>query len=621
MAQPAEPEVTVYYVATKGFPTKKNILDLEILGGTFKISREDGMKDLEQRFLDSKRCPIPGGTISSIFKPLHSLDVEPVHLQEALERSTRLTDFAKPLPLRRSVRDAETLQVQDDTTEVSFTVILFVIPPDKPNVRPATPQEDAEELDIVAELDRDTQRFIKLIRDGPTPSASAKSINYHSIQATDGQALVDGRFSGKKYIPTTGLPIELMHPTFSRFLHNAAKSDPPEDIVRMTAELMRTCSQIQVRESPRDKQSSEVLGKILHFPLEKVNSGDGSTPDFSILEPSFESISALPGCGEIKPELGHGGDPTVQGGFSYARFICQEKHEPLLNISCCPTYMVALAGPWLCVVGAVTTSRTIVQRLTPYEWLAVSRAMDDAQVLRVARILYALRVAIHEDLRNYYKDLKPPTVLEGHVHPRHCPFISSFELVEDEQQARPVEFDYVKPLERGHTCAAFLVRRRDVNELAVVKFVRRYGADAHRLMADEGLAPALIHYGPLGDPHAPDLHIVVMEHVVGRTLYDLYGDGDLPGGVKSAIQDALKKLNHGGFIFPDLRRPNVMVTTGGDDGNVEGYLRFVDFDWVCQKDEGMRYPCHLSEELRRCSGAKDYDVITLQHQERMFREL
>ena len=64
--------------------------------------------------------------------------------------------------------------------------------------------------------------------------------------------------------------------------------------------------------------------------------------------------------------------------------------ESLLDVSCRSTYMVALAGPWLCVLGAVTTSRAIVQRLTPYGWLTVSRVMDDAQVLRVARILCAL---------------------------------------------------------------------------------------------------------------------------------------------------------------------------------------------------------------------------------------
>ena len=70
-----------------------------------------------------------------------------------------------------------------------------------------------------------------------------------------------------------------------------------------------------------------------------------------------------------------------------------------------------------------------------------------------------------------------------------------------------------------------------------------------------------------------------------QTLYDLYGDRKLADGVKSAIQDALKELNDGGFIFADLRRPNIMVVTGGDDGEVEG---FIDFDWACQKDKGMR---------------------------------
>ncbi|KAL0056880.1 hypothetical protein AAF712_016504 [Marasmius tenuissimus] len=215
---------------------------------------------------------------------------------------------------------------------------------------------------------------------------------------------------------------------------------------------------------------------------------------------------------------------------------------------------------------------------------------------------------------------------EEHVHPRFCPWISSFELFED-KETRTVEFDYVKLLERGNTCAIFLVRRKDEGRKpAVVKFVRRYNADAHRFMADQGLAPALIHYGELGGGYATDLRIVVMDHVVGRTLHEIHGEGgDLPDNVKSAIRNELMQLNDRGFIFPDLRWPNVMMTTTAaataDDGDMKGRLRFIDLDWVCEKDKGMRYPLHLTQVLREKAGAKDYDVITLEHQKNLFENL
>ncbi|KAK1223353.1 G2/mitotic-specific cyclin [Marasmius sp. AFHP31] len=209
--------------------------------------------------------------------------------------------------------------------------------------------------------------------------------------------------------------------------------------------------------------------------------------------------------------------------------------------------------------------------------------------------LHAVRIGTHDNPIKYYRELESHTVPEGQVHPHYCPWISSFELLEEKEtgKTQTVKFDYEKPLQRGLACATFLVRRRDEGrKRAVVKFVRRYNADAHRFMTNRGLAPALIHYGPQGDC-ATNLHIVVMDYVVGETLYELYdGDGVLPGGVKSALRDALVQLNDGGFIFPDLSRANVMMTTT-DDGDMKGRLRFIEFDWVCERDKGIRHPLHL----------------------------
>ncbi|KAJ8073887.1 hypothetical protein PM082_012165 [Marasmius tenuissimus] len=154
----------------------------------------------------------------------------------------------------------------------------------------------------------------------------------------------------------------------------------------------------------------------------------------------------------------------------------------------------------------------------------------------------------------------------------------------------------------------------------IVKFVHRYNADAHRFVAGRGLAPTLIHYGPLGGCYATDMHMVVMDYVVEKTLYELYdNNGVLLGGSKSAIGDALVQLNDGGFIFPDLSGVNVMITAT-NDGDMRG-LRFMDFDWVCEKDQGMRYPLHLSQPLREKAAAKDSDVITPERQESVFENL
>jgi hypothetical protein len=62
----------------------------------------------------------------------------------------------------------------------------------------------------------------------------------------------------------------------------------------------------------------------------------------------------------------------------------------------------------------------------------------------------------------------------------------------------------------------------------VVKLVVSYNADAHRLLAQAGLAPKLLYDGALGanDRLGPDYRVIVMEHVtgsiLGNTLAPLY---------------------------------------------------------------------------------------------------
>lgn len=258
-------------------------------------------------------------------------------------------------------------------------------------------------------------------------------------------------------------------------------------------------------------------------------------------------------------------------------------------------------------MGAVLTTHVLVQRLTAYEWLGCSRVLDDQQVLRVARLMQALRLSISE-LNTYYKNLTPPDVQSGHIHPRFCPRINSFSF-----DGKEVPFTYIQPLELDPSCVVFKVQRTDTGSPLVIKFVRRYGEAGHRFMADRGLAPKLLSFQDLGDRY-DNLCLVAMEFVNGQTLHDVYGARPLPDTVKEAVRKGLEVLSEGGFIFGDLRRPNVMVTE-------DGTIFFIDFDWVDKENSGFRYPCHLGGNVRANSGASDYELITKLHQDRMFDKL
>lgn len=273
-------------------------------------------------------------------------------------------------------------------------------------------------------------------------------------------------------------------------------------------------------------------------------------------------------------------------------------------------------------MGAVMTTQTVAQRLSAYEWLGCSRVLDDAQVFAIARLLYALRLAL-EELKAYYSALKPPRLTDGFMNPRFCPSIDSYQV---NPTTPMVQFRYVRPLESGSSCVTFLAKLNDASQReVVVKFVRRYGREAHEWMAAKTprWAPELIYHGRLGDGYG-DLALVVMEYVVGETFHDYYS-GRVDKDIKEVLKRRLDAFNEAGFLFGDLRKPNIML-----EGSIEAEaaVRFIDFDWACQTGAGARYPFHtfpasrskaVSDDDRR--HPREYDLIIKEHQDQMLVDL
>ena len=77
--------------------------------------------------------------------------------------------------------------------------------------------------------------------------------------------------------------------------------------------------------------------------------------------------------------------------------------QPIRNNSCCPAFLIALAGPWICILRAAFVEHVIIQELTDFIWIG-GRPHDDGRVKSVARILVALGQGIAE-LEEFYKNL------------------------------------------------------------------------------------------------------------------------------------------------------------------------------------------------------------------------
>lgn len=113
---------------------------------------------------------------------------------------------------------------------------------------------------------------------------------------------------------------------------------------------------------------------------------------------------------DVKNEVGTGGaDITTQVGLSYREHwsqnevphllpfieVCLPAHQDMSRASCCPAFLLAFTGSWLCVLGAVFTDKPIVQPLTPLLWLGRLHARKQ-QYKEITRLFATLSTGISE---------------------------------------------------------------------------------------------------------------------------------------------------------------------------------------------------------------------------------
>jgi hypothetical protein len=308
----------------------------------------------------------------------------------------------------------------------------------------------------------------------------------------------------------------------------------------------------------------------------------------------------------------------------------------LVEKCCCPTFIIAAGGPWLAVLGGVFTDKFIVQRMTELTWTGYSSTYEDVRIHWLARIFNALSKCMG-DLTQYYEELKEAEFepsdyyswsshtrveqvgFKKFVKSRLFPYPQIFTEEDEHGQVQTRKFRYIRPLGRSSACVTYeaeICHDNDVDgplkEKIVVKFVAQYGVDVHRFLAEEGHAPKLRYYGPLlrkdgtsakcvwwsSTPqcewNAPGLYfgpiyMVVMNYVEKMDPDDIPDQGQ-------QIAEVLTKLHGKGFVFGDLRPPNVMFSK--DDN---GKVKFIDFDWsgryiiIDGEDERVRYPLGLSD--------------------------
>ena len=142
-------------------------------------------------------------------------------------------------------------------------------------------------------------------------------------------------------------------------------------------------------------------------------------------------------CVKYKRVIGEGGyDPLAQAVYSAREFFVSEVcgfcvflHLYSHTHSSSPSFLLAGAGPYLCVLGLVFTDKSIVQRLTDIMWAREATTWEDAWVYRLSRIFESLRLAVAA-LDEYYnqvsKDPNIPALVDNEPHPRFSPHPTRF---------------------------------------------------------------------------------------------------------------------------------------------------------------------------------------------------
>ena len=284
----------------------------------------------------------------------------------------------------------------------------------------------------------------------------------------------------------------------------------------------------------------------------------------------------------------------------------------MYEVTSCPAFSVTLSNSSLCVYGFAFTTRWVNQELIAPIPILGHPSVSDTDHLSAAvpliRVLWALQKALSH-LSAWYRTI---TLAEAHPHFHHRlhPATTAVKNASGVQ----VRFDYLRPIEPHHHLFIAFGNSEVDKRTFVVKFARRYGAEAHQLLADADCAPDLVYCGsPYADQFAGYTRtvMVVTEYCPnGLFMWDLSGQS-----MRTKLRQAIALLHKHGMVHGDLRWQNVLVYRAE-------HLRVIDFDWA--GPEGIAcYPDDLTPDASWPASAGPGKLITKEYDlywvERLFK--
>ena len=363
---------------------------------------------------------------------------------------------------------------------------------------------------------------------------------------------------------------------FDKFLEDCKGFTPEQDDAIFTNEFTTSMSSYFHVEHSRNAAIQEQLGKYLQgCAMSSIDNTDAAIT--TVLGNACLII-------ETKNEVGIGGsDSFMQLVANYVKFLKKSNF-------CCPMpcFLVEFVGIHMNVYGAVFTGTICVDKLAGV-WLAY-QPNNRWRMEEIARVFKALKLALNQ-VQDYYGNLHTASI--PHSFPRFTSYL-------DINTNCLTSFSYVSEIKQH------VYYGQCGGNKIVIKFVERYCAEAHKVMASVGYAPKLYSCMKV----SPHYIMVVMEHLKALPLHRfIQKHSECKKAILDVCERALGILHEHNFCHGDFRENNILV----DEANGELSVKIVDFDW-CGKVNEVKYPLFMNHDnIDWPDTAGDKLLITKEH--------
>ncbi|CAG8694548.1 3573_t:CDS:1, partial [Scutellospora calospora] len=240
---------------------------------------------------------------------------------------------------------------------------------------------------------------------------------------------------------------------------------------------------------------------------------------------------------------------------------------------CAPSFIIAIAGPWICVLGCIFLEKVVVQPLTDFIPLTINIENYD-QLERIARLFQALYIALC-NLEDFYTSLN---LIPSDQ--RYFPYFNQYQIEDN----KIISFVYLYQFDDSKK---FTWKAKTADgQMIVIKFVRNYNVEAHQLCSKNKMSPLLLYF------NRPDelrkFYIIITDFVTGITLSNknkinqrFYQD------IRDHSRSIINFLHKKNLVFANLQPSNILFNNS--DNSDEQYIMLISFD-CCGEHMVERYP-------------------------------